>query len=911
MKKRILGILLAICMIFCLVTIGVMAEDGVSDGNADITGSGTQDDPYLIYTAEGLKTFRDKANGGERFAFATLMNDIVLNDGSFDADGNYTAADGSAAEPEKWIPIGTDDNRYNGTFDGNGKTVKGLYVNIESDDPAGLFGSTVSPKIRNLTVDGCVAGKRYVGGILGLSSGGAIENCTNNASVTAANPDSEAYVYVGGIAGLSYAKLIGCGNTGKITVKNVAQIANVGGLAGYQMHAITDCYNTGDVSGEAGTLYLGGISGGIVVDVISNCYSTGKLDSTGSTTVYLGGIVGLNTILYDITNNYYLEGTADKAAGRDDAEMVDKNTVKPMPKEAFGDGTILGLMINGREDGTHPWSGECGYVESADMVLPILKREESVYAHTHCVCGTGTKFDGHDTHTDVTWTPWTKTDGLPTKSGYYFLTDNVVMNIDQTTSSDGVYICLNGYSISVASGEDESDKPSLLLNGGTLTITDCGTKGTVKDLMIYSGKLIIYGGSVPVGCKLTVEGSGELVASGNAVINGIITNKGTISGGIFNGEVINETGTINGGIFNGNVTSNGGTINNGTFNGVVDLYRYPTRNGDSAVIVNNGIFTETSTVNNIGSSIYGGTYSGKVTVTGYINPLTGGGMTGFIGGGTFTKTSEITVLTTNPGNLVGILCYGDYYGKVKLEGGHIDDRSSEKCPIFHESSEVYFTSGLVNGGIYYGTEIYGDAEIWGGAYCILVFKTDGGSEVPEQKILRGKKAAPLAANPAKAGHVFGGWQKNGTSFDLAATPLIDNYVELTAVWNICDHSGSTVKATCTKKAVCDVCGDTYGEIDPDNHDDLRHVEAKAATKETEGNIEYWYCPGCGKYYGDAEATKEITKEETITEKLPDDPEPPKTGIGGNLMLWFALLLISGGAVVGEAAIGRSRKRSGR
>ena len=915
MKKRILGILLAICMIFCLVTIGVMAEDGVSGGNADITGSGTQEDPYLIYTAEGLKTFRDKANGGEKFAFATLMNDIVLNDGSFDADGNYTAADGSAAEPEKWTPIGTYDNQYRGTFDGNGKTIKGLYVNTGGDEPVGLFGYTGGPKIKNLTVDGCVIGKDWAGGILGFSHGGVIENCTNNASVTAANLDSDRHACVGGIAGVTYAKLIGCGNTGKITVKNVAQFANVGGIVGCEnnmgMPIIQDCYNTGEVSGEAGTLYLGGIAGAISQGVISNCYSTGKLDSTGSTTVYLGGIVGLNGALYDLTNNYCLEGTADKAAGRDEEEMIDKNTVKSMPKEAFEDGTILNLMINGREDGTHPWSGECRYVESAGMLLPILKREESVYTHAHCICGTGTDSDGHDTHTDVTWTPWTKTDRLPTKSGYYFLTDDVVMNIDQTTSSEGVYVCLNGYGISVANGEDESNKPSLLLNGGTLTITDCGTKGTVKDLTIYSGKLVMYGGSVPAGSGLTVTGSAELIAAGNAAFNGTVTNKGTVSSGTFNGEFINETGTINGGTFNGKVTSNGGTINNGTFNGVVDLYRYPTRNGDSAVQVNNGIFSESSTVNNSGGSIYGGTYSGKVTVTGYINPLTGGGMTGFIGGGTFTKTSEVTALTTNPGDLVGMVIYGDYYGKVKLEGGVIYDRSSEKCPVFHESSEVYFTSGYADGGIYYGTEIYGDAKIWSGAYCTVRFDTVGGSEVPEQNVLRGKKAVPLAENPTKVGYVFGGWLKYGKPFDLATTPFVDHIVVLTAVWNECDHSGSTVKATCTKKAVCEICGNTYGEVDPDNHDDLRHVEAKAATKEAEGNIEYWYCAGCGKYYSDAEATKEITKEETVTEKLPDEPEPPKTGIGGNLMLWFALLLLSGGAVIGVATIGRNRKRSDR
>ncbi len=134
-----------------------------------------------------------------------------------------------------------------------------------------------------------------------------------------------------------------------------------------------------------------------------------------------------------------------------------------------------------------------------------------------------------------------------------------------------------------------------------------------------------------------------------------------------------------------------------------------------------------------------------------------------------------------------------------------------------------------------------------------------------------------------------GWEAYHTCTDCDYT----DYNEIPATG---DHTGG--EATCTKKAVCDVCGNPYGDLDPDNHDDLRHVEAKAATKESEGNIEYWYCTGCGKYYRDAEATKEITKEETIAEKLPDDPEPPKTGIGGNLMLWLALLLISGGVCTG-------------
>ncbi len=81
-----------------------------------------------------------------------------------------------------------------------------------------------------------------------------------------------------------------------------------------------------------------------------------------------------------------------------------------------------------------------------------------------------------------------------------------------------------------------------------------------------------------------------------------------------------------------------------------------------------------------------------------------------------------------------------------------------------------------------------------------------------------------------------------------------------------EHSGG--KATCTQNAVCEICGDSYGSLDPNNHTDLKHIDAKAATAAEEGNIAYWYCDGCKKYFSDAAATKEITKAATVTAKLP-------------------------------------------
>ncbi len=133
------------------------------------------------------------------------------------------------------------------------------------------------------------------------------------------------------------------------------------------------------------------------------------------------------------------------------------------------------------------------------------------------------------------------------------------------------------------------------------------------------------------------------------------------------------------------------------------------------------------------------------------------------------------------------------------------------------------------------------------------------------------------------------------------------------------HSGGT--ATCTNKAVCEICGESYGELNANNHSDLKHFPAVAATKTAEGNIEYWYCSGCKKYYKDAKATQEITKAQTVTAKLPSDNNgsnnkpgnnattSPQTGDNSNFALWIALLFISGGAVTVTTVYGRKKKHS--
>ncbi len=158
------------------------------------------------------------------------------------------------------------------------------------------------------------------------------------------------------------------------------------------------------------------------------------------------------------------------------------------------------------------------------------------------------------------------------------------------------------------------------------------------------------------------------------------------------------------------------------------------------------------------------------------------------------------------------------------------------------------------------------------------------------------KDVPLAALE----HMYGDWVSNGDG-----THTRKCTVDGCKSFEIKDCSGG--KATCTYKAKCEVCGAEYGELDPNNHADLKHVPAKAATKTAEGNIEYWYCEGCGKYFSDKDGTKEIKKADTTTAKLKDDSKSSQTGDTRNLALWIALLFVSGGAAIGITVISRKKK----
>ena len=172
----------------------------------------------------------------------------------------------------------------------------------------------------------------------------------------------------------------------------------------------------------------------------------------------------------------------------------------------------------------------------------------------------------------------------------------------------------------------------------------------------------------------------------------------------------------------------------------------------------------------------------------------------------------------------------------------------------------------------------------------------------EQKIVVTDKAGNTAEMTVtvNGGHTFGEWTSNGDgTHSRECTADGCKGVETMAC------SGG--KATCAEKAVCEYCGKAYGKPDSNNHTDLKHIDAKAATKTAEGNIEYWYCGGCDKYYSDKDGINEIKKADTVTAKLPGNPKSPRTGNASDLALWISLLLVSGG-VTGVTAGLRKKKK---
>ena len=265
-------------------------------------GDGKKDSPYIITKAEELAWFRDEVNRGRNNICAKIADNVEV----IDMSTVCHAADKSQNLEEKsWVPIGNNNNKYQGTFDGNNKTITNLYINA-SQLNVGLFGYTNEGTIKNLTFEyanvtntnnyvGVLVGKafwgstlqnikisntcqikggNYTGGIAGYLDGNAY-NCVNCATV-------QGIKYIGGLCGYYSRSRTGysmtaCANYGNVTASSLG----VGGLVGYfDSGTIQDCANYGDVKG---TERVAGMAGSVNNGKIQNVFSYGNISVTNKT----------------------------------------------------------------------------------------------------------------------------------------------------------------------------------------------------------------------------------------------------------------------------------------------------------------------------------------------------------------------------------------------------------------------------------------------------------------------------------------------------------------------------------------------------------------------------------------------------------------------------------------------------
>ena len=303
--------------------------------------------------------------------------------------------------------------------------------------------------------------------------------------------------------------------------------------------------------------------------------------------------------------------------------------------------------------------------------------------------------------------------------------------------------------------------------------------------------------------------------------------------------------------------------------------------------------------------VYGGTIrnltvSGSVKGTGYT-----GGIAGAADGGTFENCAnqcEVQGGTTENDTIGGIIGFA-YFGDTLIvrdcyNVGNITGRHAGGiiglCNNRLETIRNCYNAGTVTGtanagaiiGNYSSNKIYNcyylEGSVTRAGYGENVSIPKTATEFADGTVLALLKAgerdnnADPWADECKYLHAAGKtlpvFKGQGDAHEHQSSDWESNETEH---WQVCTcgavfhkaaHSGG--KATCKAKAVCEICKESYGSLDPNNHTDLKHIDAKAATAAEEGNIAYWYCDGCKKYFSDAAATKEITKADTVTAKLP-------------------------------------------
>lgn len=283
MKKKQLHKPKWLVMMLLLVMAILMPYEGAWAQTKPAKGDGSVDNPYEISTAAEQAWFRDYVNKESQFASAMLTDDIDLSEFCHAADA------ATNTEELSWDPIGNG-KMYCGTFDGNGKTIRNLYIN-STFMFEGLFGYAKNGCIKNITFDNAKVKNTHYNGTGILT--GAFEKCTIENIKTLANCSVEGTYNTGGIAGIGTGNISNCENRAMVNGTN-----NVGGIVGNSSdNTISSCANYGAVTGTESN--VGGMVGFFISGTIQNCANYGDIsgaDCVGNQIGY-ASICNLNNVL--------------------------------------------------------------------------------------------------------------------------------------------------------------------------------------------------------------------------------------------------------------------------------------------------------------------------------------------------------------------------------------------------------------------------------------------------------------------------------------------------------------------------------------------------------------------------------------------------------------------------------------
>ena len=265
---------------------------------AGVTGKGTEAEPFILKTADHLEWFRDYVNVGKTSACAKIADDVEVIDMS--SVCHKADAEKQVAELN-WTPIGNYFKQYQGTFDGNGKTIRNLFISSTSDE-IGFFGYAADCRIKNITFDNAkVKGNdNYSTGILaGCAGSCVIENIktTGNCSV-------EGKYETGGIAGRANGNISNCEN--HAIVNGLHSVGGIVGICFDSENSITSCANYGAITGTED--FVGGIIGYFGEGSLQNSANNGNItgDARVGNLIGYANICNINNVLGigNITANY-------------------------------------------------------------------------------------------------------------------------------------------------------------------------------------------------------------------------------------------------------------------------------------------------------------------------------------------------------------------------------------------------------------------------------------------------------------------------------------------------------------------------------------------------------------------------------------------------------------------------------